>query len=637
MSNRCFDASTLTKLISDRAQAEHVRLQQKLQALPNPPKNFLRWRSNTNDKDASVIGDVNAGWGTTWTRGNTLLVPDVPCGCVEVIVPPPPPPVPVPTFRGIAQWAVDAGESVTLDSSCAAISVVTDLCGNLYVAGYYSQPMNVYSYTMEVSGTIQETIYGWLDSYSYPYSLFLIKYNSSGTVLSAASIIGVDPTPFAIAGTYLTIDAFDCITVCFRLANHVYYPIFPSLTPSQNVPYSNAAGRINPGAAIYGYINQAGTGGFGVVQYEGSTGSVRWATQAPTGIPFSICSNSIGDTMLCGTTNGNLQLFSATGTLVSDIVVTTLYGTLTGSDSGFLIQYDSSGIVQWAANQLGQDVVSYSLATDRHANVYVTGRFTNSIQFNSYIRLDSGSVVTYPFGTMTGTGSTDTFLVKYRVNGLCDWATGLLGSTSSGLAITVDSSSNLCLTGTFTTPLQLNDVSGVTFPNVNLTPFANLYSTDASAATFLARYTDEGKAVWATTQTGASTSLVTDQSNNVYLACTYAPSLILNNYTSVYNSTIQTSRYGILQTGTSAIAAYSSQGRVLWAASQGTTSVAHGIAIDPSQQLLLVGERGNQPLTVQSFTQIQTQLPLTIQQTLFGTLPGSSSNTYGFLAKYRTS
>ena len=417
------------------------------------------------------------------------------------------------------------------------------------------------------------------------------------------------------------------------------YPIFPFLTPSQNVPYSNVAGRINPGGALYGYINQAGTGGFGVVQYEGTTGSVRWATQAPTGIPFSICSNSIGDTMLCGTTNGNLQLFSATGTLASSQVVTTLYGTLTGSGSGsgFLIQYDSSGIVQWATNQLGQDIVPYSLATDRHANTYVTGRFTNSIQFNNYIRLTSGSVVTLPFGTMTGPGSTDTFLVKYRVNGLCDWATGLLGSISSGLAITVDSSTNLCLTGTFNSPLQLNDASSSPFQTVNLTPFANLYSYDASAATFLARYTDEGKALWATTQTGVAPSLVTDLSNNIYVACTYAPSLILNSYTSVYNSAIQTSRYGILQTGSSAIAAYSPQGRVLWTASQGSTSVAHGIAIDPSQQLLLVGERGNQPLAVQSFTQNQTQLPLTIQQTLFGTLPGSSTNTYGFLAKYRTS
>jgi len=630
----------LTKLISDRAQAEHVRLQQKLMASANPPKNFLRWSSNTNDKDASVIGDVNAGWGTTWTRGTTLLVPDVPCGCVEVIVPYVPP-VPIPTFRGIAQWAVDAGQSVAPDLSCAAISVVTDLCGNLYVAGFYSHPMNVYSYSQVSNGIIQETIYGWLDSFFYPSSLFLIKYSSSGTVLSAASIGGLDPTTLSVAGTYLTINSFNRITVLFRMANVINYTIYPFATPSQNVPYNDPAGRIN--STPYGYLYQPGAGGFGVIQYNGTTGNVNWATYVQEGIPFSICSNSIGGTAVCGTTTINQQLFNATGTVAIGQVIVTPYGTLVGgaSGSGFLIQYDASGRVQWASNQLGQDIVPYSLATDRYANIYVTGRFTNTIQFNSYISLVGSIVNTVPLGTMTGVGATDVFLTKYRINGLCDWATGLLGSagsTNRGLAIAVDSSSNLCLTGSFTSsPLQLNDASSATFQTVHLTPFANLFG-DAPNACFLAKYTDEGKALWATSLRAISApSLDTDLSNNIYLACTYAPSLILNSYTSVYNSTIQTSRYGILQSGSSAAVAYSSQGRVLWAASQGDTSVAHGLAVDLLGNLILAGERGNQPLTVQSFTQIQTQLPLTIQQTTFGTLPGSSSNTYGFLAKYRTS
>jgi hypothetical protein len=248
--------------------------------------------------------------------------------------------------------------------------------------------------------------------------------------------------------------------------------------------------------------------------------------------------------------------------------------------------------------------------------------------------------------------SLDIFLTKYTTIGICDWATGLLGMagnrTNKGLAITIDASQTLCLTGSFDSyPLQINDASSATFQTVHLTPFANLYSyasTGTHSAIFLAKYTIDGKAVWATSMISQSIaqarSLITDSSNNIYLACTYDIPLTLNSYNSVYNSAIQTTPYGILSTstGSTAIVAYSPQGLVQWAASQsGTSPIAHGVAIDGSNNLILVGQRNIYALQIQNFVQTQTELPGTIQETLFGILPGSVTSPYAFVAKYRSS
>ena len=684
MTNRCFDASTLTKLISDRAQAEHVRLKQKLEASSTPPKNFLRWNSNTNDKDASVIGDVNAGWGTTWSRGNTIMVPDVPCGCEEVIVPPVPP-VPVTTVHGITQWAVDAGEGL-YDSACGALSAVTDLSGNIYVVGYYTNPMNVYSYSQNANGVIQETIYGWLFNGFHlnrlsptNTNLFLIKYTPAGSVVWATTIVGVIPTGYyqlsnqTDAGKFITIDSFNNVSVIFRLipgeTDFFSYTnsmaLYNAQPPITNSAFPDDNGWINQN--FYGSL-QYNYGGVGLAQFN-SAGVVRWATNTNTatvngvgGIPYSICTDPIGNLIICGKTNTNIQVYSATGTFdTGQRIITTFYTTLAGGSTagtytGFLIQYDASGVVEWATNQLsqspaaGRDIIPYGLATDSRANIYMIGSFTNNIRFNSAL-----SGTTFPFGTLTSllnAESTDIFLTRYRTNGLCNWVTGLLGAGGNhenyGLAIAVDASSQLCITGAYNSyPLTINDTSGVLYQTISVRPFANLYSYDSTGnnnGIFLAKYTSGGKAIWATSAISKDTviayadarSIVTDSQKNIYLACTFNYPLTINNYSGVMNNTIQTNPYGILRTttGSSAVIAYNTGGTALWATSQdGTSPIAHGIALDLSSNVFLVGERGANPLTFNSFVQTQTTLPQTIQQTPFGTLPSTVGSVYGFLSK----
>jgi hypothetical protein len=645
----------LTKLMSDRAQAEYVRLQQKLMASANPPKNFLRWRSNTNDKDASVIGDISTGWGTTWSKGSPLLIPDVPCGCIEIIVPPPPPPVPVPTFRGVGQWAVDAADGSPV---CGVLSTVTDASRNIYVLGYYTNSITIYNYLQVEDGIIVESPYGILNSLNPSNNLFLIKYTPNGSVVWATSINALAATDGSYsnqtdAGNFLVIDSRGFLTVTF---------LIPQSPTTKTINIYNAgisvAGQIQ--TTLYGSLSLSTTQiSFGLTQFDAS-GMVQWMTTASAGSPYAICTDVLRNINVCGTTTSNI-LFNTIGTvnpLNQEISVTPVFTLVGGSSqTGFLVKYDSSGTVKWAANQLsnpGRDIFPYSLVADRYTNLYMLGSFTNNILFNTYRRVQGGVVQTFPFGTMRSllnAESTDIFLVKYTSIGVCDWATGLLGVAGNrvnrGLALTIDASQSLCVAGSFNSyPLLLNDASDSIFQTVRLTPFANLYSyasTGANSAIFLAKYNTDGKAIWATSMISLSTgvaadfarSLVTDLSNNIYLACTYSAPLTLNNYISVFNSTIQTTPYGILQTvtGSTALVAYSSIGRVLWAASQsGTSPLAHGITIDGSNNLILVGER-TAPLTVQNFEQTQTDLPSTIQETPFGILNRVGS-AYGFIAKY---
>ena len=94
----------------------------------------------------------------------------------------------------------------------------------------------------------------------------------------------------------------------------------------------------------------------------------------------------------------------------------------------FLLKYDSSGTLQWQKtwDGRGADEEAYAVAVDSSSNIYITGR-------------------TYGFGTVCAY----VFLLKYDSSGTLQWQKTWGGTGCNyGYGIAVDSSSNIYITGT---------------------------------------------------------------------------------------------------------------------------------------------------------------------------------------------
>ena len=97
MTQRNYDASMLTFLMRDRANANFYKRQAYLtNTAANPATNYPLGNPQSGNFDASLIGNVAAGSYTTYTKAALLSVPSVPCSC-EVLGPLPfvDPPIPV--------------------------------------------------------------------------------------------------------------------------------------------------------------------------------------------------------------------------------------------------------------------------------------------------------------------------------------------------------------------------------------------------------------------------------------------------------------------------------------------------------------------------------------------------------------
>jgi len=148
-----------------------------------------------------------------------------------------------------------------------------------------------------------------------------------------------------------------------------------------------------------------------------------------------------------------------------------------------------SGFTTWSGTrQLGtsSQEIAYGLSLDSSKNIYIAGYTSGGLDGNS------------------NSGDNDTFLVKYDPNGLKQW-TKQLGTSSDEIVwgLSVDLSDNIYITG---------------YTDGGLDGNTNLGSNDA----FFIKYNSQGIKQW-TKQIGTSlkdygASIVTDSSNNIYLA-----------------------------------------------------------------------------------------------------------------------
>ncbi len=153
--------------------------------------------------------------------------------------------------------------------------------------------------------------------------------------------------------------------------------------------------------------------------------------------------------------------------------------TSAGGTDGFIAKYTSSGSLVWASSlgSTGADGV-YGIALDGSGNVYVTGYFSNTVDF------DFSQQGTSSF---TSAGGTDIFWAKYSsAGGFQAVAIPDNGVTNDiGYEITVDGSGNVYLTGYFTGTVDFD-------PSTSVSNKTSVGGKDI----FLGKYSSSNALIW---------------------------------------------------------------------------------------------------------------------------------------------
>jgi hypothetical protein len=189
----------------------------------------------------------------------------------------------------------------------------------------------------------------------------------------------------------------------------------------------------------------------GIVDFgAGAVTSYTNATSGPTVDIFVAKYSASGSPVWSRSIGGNAS-DSANAVAVdsSSNVVVTGYQASTSADYGggmlasrgsndiFVAKYSSTGGYLWAKTVGGTGVdEGTGVATDAAGNVYVTGHFSQAVDFGG--------------GSLTSAGSMDVFLVKYSSTGAHVWSKRIGGSGfDMGGAVGVDSAGNVVVAGNF--------------------------------------------------------------------------------------------------------------------------------------------------------------------------------------------
>ena len=188
----------------------------------------------------------------------------------------------------------------------------------------------------------------------------------------------------------------------------------------------------------------------------------------------------------------------------------------------FISKLDSLGNFVWAKNIGGtsNDDTGYSIVTDDSNNVYVTGVFQGTVDF------DPGAAEF----DLTTIGETGMFILKLNSSGNFVWAKSVSGN-SLGYSITLDTFGNIYTTGQFEDTTDFDPGAG-TF-NLNSIDFYDI---------FVLKLNSLGDFVWAKSMGGTahdeSSSIKVDALGNVYTTGWFAgtadfdPSSAISNLTS---------------------------------------------------------------------------------------------------------
>ncbi len=212
-----------------------------------------------------------------------------------------------------------------------------------------------------------------------------------------------------------------------------------------------------------------------------------------------------------------------------------------------------------------------SIASDNSGNVYITGHFENTVDFNP----GAGT------NNLTAAGARDIYILKLDPNGNFIWAKRI-GSTGTdaGTAISIDNNGDVWVTGTFAGTVDFNPNAGTN----------NLIASGATDL-FILKLDNAGNYIWAGncgggTQITSTNKIVFDASNNVYIAGRYRATVDFNPNAGTFNlSSIVVNR------SSGYVLKLNDNGTFVWAVSYGGAEnlTVVGQSLDNASNLIVSG------------------------------------------------
>ena len=219
-----------------------------------------------------------------------------------------------------------------------------------------------------------------------------------------------------------------------------------------------------------------------------------WARTWGGGGGNSVAVNSSGSVFATGLFSGTLDFDPGSGIDSR---------TSNGGTDIFLSKFDSEGNFIWARTWGGSDGDSgYGVAVDGSGNVYMTGRFRGTVDFDPGNGADNN----------TSNGLSDAYLSKFDSSGNFLWARTWGGADDDcAYGVAIDASGNPNVTGVFWETADFDPGNEV-----------DNHSSNGDEDAFLSRFDFSGAFIGARTWGGADEdnaySIAVDVSNNIYVA-----------------------------------------------------------------------------------------------------------------------
>lgn len=369
-------------------------------------------------------------------------------------------------------WAKQLGGT----SNDQGLSIKVDNLGNIYTTGYFQ-------------GTADfdpGTDTSWYSSFGYA-DIFINKLDYNGNLIWTKQMGGFADD----IGNSIAIDS----------SGNVY-----------TTGYFLGTVDFDPGNGIFNLTSHGGSEDIFICKLD-SSGNFVWAKQlGGTGADRanSILVDSLGNVYTTGYFSGTVDFNpgSATYNLVSK-----------GSWDIFISKLNSSGNFVWATRIGDTSIdVGNSMAVDVSGNIYTTGYFSGTVDFDPGIGINN----------LISAGAWDIFILKLDSLGKFVFAKKIGGNNNDcGLSIAVDSLGNIFTTGFFAETVDFDPGSGIHYL------IANQYDI------FISKLNSTGNFVWAKKIGGANDdfgcSLTIDTNGNIYITGYFSGTVDFNPGAGTYN------------------------------------------------------------------------------------------------------
>jgi hypothetical protein len=288
---------------------------------------------------------------------------------------------------------------------------------------------------------------------------------------------------------------------------------------------------------------------FPVLEWAGDFGGNTSITRG-----YSITVDSIGNTYTTGTFNDPTDFNPG----ISSYNLSPSGGSL----DIFISKLDPSGNFVWA-KKIGNtsDEIAKSITLDVFGNIYITGNFMGTVDFNP----GSGTFFLTSGGPPT---SNEVFILKLTTSGNFVWAKSLGGSYDEfGLSVTTDIAGSVY-------------ASGISFGTGDYNPGADTCTLPFTGTgvndSFICKLDSAGNFVWAKKIGGTSTtyanSIFTDENQNVYVAGYFDGVTDFDPSSSTYNLNASFNAMFILK--------LDQNGNYIWVKQMGGSASVEGLAIN---------------------------------------------------------